>query len=357
MGVIAKNTSEARWVREFGQPASFDDDLGTLGAWVGPRTGHDRRDKGQKEDYVLRRFLVALKRSNRLRFPLKIEATRDEPNQPDFTIAWPDGFTMGVEVTEATTPEWQAELTRSEEREARGPLLTESASAPDISELIAKRIAQKGKKFDEGAYRGTDDCVLIIYENAEFGGFRDKSADLNRLRKASIALTGFSAVHFVAAERVWLDILGSQELVDVSKSYEIDFANWIADQVEKIRLQGDEGLDLSNISEELEALGRRDRRALKSHLRNLLVHLLKWQYQPQRRSDSWLRSIGNARAEIEDILSDSPSLKSFLEEQIDAEFEKARAQAIRETGLGSNSLPDDCPYKVAALVDDDFLPE
>ncbi len=70
MAVAANRAAQPRWQRTFQSAETFTDDLGSIGAWVGPRTGPDRRTKGAKEDYVFRRLLVAWKETERLRFPL-----------------------------------------------------------------------------------------------------------------------------------------------------------------------------------------------------------------------------------------------------------------------------------------------
>ena len=118
--VTVKAAVDPRWFRTLNAPETLADDLGALGAWVGPRTGPDKRTHGQKEDYVLRRLLVAWKLTGRLRFPIEVRATTDEEGGPDFLLFGPDGQTLGVEVTEAGEEDYQAWLTRTESDRAVG---------------------------------------------------------------------------------------------------------------------------------------------------------------------------------------------------------------------------------------------
>src|SRR5262245_42581512 len=93
--------------------------------------------------------------------------------------------------------------------------------------------------------------------------------------------------------------------------YDQDFYTWTQEQAALLREGAVQELDLMHLAEEIESLGKSDRRALGSHLRNLVLHLLKWQYQPRGREtgQSWRSSIRNARAEITTLLEDSPSLQ------------------------------------------------
>jgi hypothetical protein len=89
----------------------------------------------------------------------------------------------------------------------------------------------------------------------------------------------------------------------------------------------------------------------------LLLHLLKWQYQPQCRSDSWLDAIDDARTQIEDKLEDSPSLRLYPVEQLDAAYARARCRAASQTGLPLTTFPAECPYAIDDLLHEDFLPD
>lgn len=138
--------------------------------------------------------------------------------------------------------------------------------------------------------------------------------------------------------------------------YDADFNLWIETQVAALRDQHFEDLDFPNLIEEIEDSAKRDKRALRSHLKVLLLHLLKWQFQPANRSNSWNASIANARIEIEDILLDSPSLKTYLLTAVDKAYANARTLAAKETGLELQAFPESSPYRLSQILETDFLP-
>ena len=100
-------------------------------------------------------------------------------------------------------------------------------------------------------------------------------------------------------------------------------------------------------------MGKSDRRTLGSHLRDILLHFLKWRYQPERRSASWESSIRSGRDEIEVILADSPSLTPQLPELLDTEYRRSRRNAASETGLTMSTFPDHCPLTIEQVLDAD----
>ncbi|RKT43772.1 DUF29 domain-containing protein [Thiocapsa rosea] len=138
--------------------------------------------------------------------------------------------------------------------------------------------------------------------------------------------------------------------------YEQDLVAWAFANARLLREGRFDSLDVENIAEELEDMGRSEKRALASHLRVLLLHLLKWQEQPARRSPSWRRSIRNARQEIEEIVAESPSLAQRLPEMIEQAYPKALESAIDETGLPSSNFPPRCPYRQDELLNSTFWP-
>jgi hypothetical protein len=102
--------------------------------------------------------------------------------------------------------------------------------------------------------------------------------------------------------------MGVQEL------YELDFFEWTRAQAELLRRGCLESADIPHIAEELADMGERDRREVRSYLRRLMVHLMKWQFQPDPRTTSWSTSIADSRAELEDIFEQSPSLRRLAAE-------------------------------------------
>ena len=139
--------------------------------------------------------------------------------------------------------------------------------------------------------------------------------------------------------------------------YETDFYLWSCEQAELLRQRRFAEIDLANIVEEIESLGRSDRRALISAYRVLIQHLLKWQFQPEKRSKSWRVTIRAQREHIEMLERESPSLAAQVDELVGVAYPKAVNAAIDETGLGRERFPATTPYAVAQLRDEDWLPD
>jgi hypothetical protein len=135
-----------------------------------------------------------------------------------------------------------------------------------------------------------------------------------------------------------------------------DFNAWTQYTAQLLRERRWDEIDMAQLIEEVEDLGRSERNSIKSQMSRLLLHLLKWQYQPLRRSDSWLDSINDARTQIEDKIEDSPSLRLYPAEQLDAAYARARPRAASQTGLPLNTFPAECPYAIDDLLREDFLP-
>jgi hypothetical protein len=147
------------------------------------------------------------------------------------------------------------------------------------------------------------------------------------------------------------------ELQALQKSlYETDFAAWIAVTVAQLRAKDYAQVDWENLLEEIDAMGRRERKSLKSNLVILLQHLLKWHYQPDMRSGSWKGTIREHRRRIRDDLQDSPSLNSYLVEIIPVAYLDAREAAADETGLAISVFPEGCKYTIDQILDREFLP-
>ena len=139
--------------------------------------------------------------------------------------------------------------------------------------------------------------------------------------------------------------------------YERDFAAWLEQQAALARAGKASLLDLTNIAEELEDMGRSERRALESQFIRLLMHLLKWHYQKTHRSGSWHVSIRDARRQIERILSDSPSLQPYAAEIFASCYADARGDAAAETKQPIEVFPEDCPYTLDQVRDSEFFPD
>lgn len=128
-----------------------------------------------------------------------------------------------------------------------------------------------------------------------------------------------------------------------SQLYERDFYLWVTDTVAKLEAREFDKLDLENLIEEIDALGRRDRRELKSRLRVLLSHLLKRCYVPSPEDfRGWELTIREQRTELQDLLEQSPSLKQYLLDEFDPVWGSALSQ-VRED-YPSIQFPDSCPF-------------
>jgi len=140
--------------------------------------------------------------------------------------------------------------------------------------------------------------------------------------------------------------------------YDTDFYAWTQEQAAAIRARHLYALDSEHLAEELEGMARSDRRALGNHLKNLLLHLLKWAYQPAKRSPSWQDSLEEARESIEDLLEESrTSMEAESRRQFDKQYARARRKASRETDLPLATFPEACPWTVEQVLDDAFWPE
>lgn len=133
--------------------------------------------------------------------------------------------------------------------------------------------------------------------------------------------------------------------------YEQDFYQWTQQMAAVLRNSHFDQLDIGNIAEEIESLGRSDRRELKSRLTVLLMHLLKWRYQPEQRSNSWRATILEQRMQILDLLSESPSLVSYLKGEVDWCYNNAKSLAAAKTGLTLATFPQDCPYLLTEALE------
>lgn len=141
-----------------------------------------------------------------------------------------------------------------------------------------------------------------------------------------------------------------------SKLYESDFWGWTQEQARLLRLQKWDLVDIENLLEEVETLGRQERKELRNRLGVLIGHLLKWQCQPERRGNSWLATIREQRREVNTLLQESPSLKPYLSEAIQSAYEAGLDLAVRETNLSYEIFPAICPFSIEQLLDATFLP-
>ena len=140
-----------------------------------------------------------------------------------------------------------------------------------------------------------------------------------------------------------------------STPYEADFYAWTQDQAALLRAGQVSAIDLAHLAEEIEDMGKSEKRTLESRLEVLLMHLLKWQFQPALRSRSWELTIKDQRRRLERHLKENPSLRARLDEVVADVSPSAAILAERETGL--EVFPEACPYSIEQMFDAAFLPE
>ena len=136
----------------------------------------------------------------------------------------------------------------------------------------------------------------------------------------------------------------------VRAAYTRDFYSWLMEQARAIRDGRWGAVDRENLAEEIESLGAEQFNKLESALRVLLLHFLKWDHQPDRRSRSWSLSIREQRLELDDVLADNPGLKPRIAEAMTRAYRKARVQAAKETGLDEAEFPEACPYSFGEVT-------
>lgn len=138
--------------------------------------------------------------------------------------------------------------------------------------------------------------------------------------------------------------------------YGRDFYAWTQDQAAKLRARAHNDIDWENAAEEIASLGRSDKYEIEHRLEVLLVHLLKWNYQPEKRKTGWRATITEQRSRIRRRIEESPSLRNYPSSVINDAYRIARAQAEEETSIPFEAFPENCPFTVAEILDEDFLP-
>ena len=142
----------------------------------------------------------------------------------------------------------------------------------------------------------------------------------------------------------------------MSTTYDTDFYAWASEQAALLRAGRLSDADIANIAEEIESMGRSEKRELVNRLSVLLLHLLKWQAQPTGRSTRWRLSIEEQRDRLEDHMADNPSLKAVLGSSIEAAHRLAVLGAARETGLPREAFPPACVWTYDQMLAPDFWP-
>ena len=133
--------------------------------------------------------------------------------------------------------------------------------------------------------------------------------------------------------------------------YDRDLYSWAVEQAALLRAGRISEADAVNIAEEIDDVGNEQYNKLESALRVILLHLLKWDHQPERRSRSWWASIAVQRKHALRVLDKNPGLKPLIDEAIVEAYETARIQAMAQTSLDDDAFPPDCPYSWQEIME------
>lgn len=141
-----------------------------------------------------------------------------------------------------------------------------------------------------------------------------------------------------------------------SNLYDQDYCLWLEKTVKLLLNKRFSEIDVSYLIEELEDMGRSEKRSVSSNLRILLMHLLKYKYQPEKRSNSWLFTIVEHRKRLKVLFKNSPSLKNYYQQVFFETYDDAKDLASAETGLSINIFPDTSPFSPEDVLTENYLP-
>ena len=148
------------------------------------------------------------------------------------------------------------------------------------------------------------------------------------------------------------------ETIATSKNlYDRDYFLWLEQTISQLQQRDFESLDLGNLIEEILSMSRSEKRAIYSNLKIVLMHLLKYKYQPHRRSNSWRSTIREHRQRLQRAFGESPSLKRYFEEILAESYRDAQKLAADETGLSRDCFPSKSPFSATQILDSEYLPE
>ncbi|TAK72854.1 MAG: DUF29 domain-containing protein [Gammaproteobacteria bacterium] len=143
----------------------------------------------------------------------------------------------------------------------------------------------------------------------------------------------------------------------MQKEYEKDFYAWAIHNAKLLREGNLSKVDIEHVAEEIESMGKSEKRELINRLALLIAHLLKWEYQPGMRGNSWRYTIKEQRIQIIQLLDESPSLKRELENKLEQAYEQAIVSALKETGLSEDIFPEECPFSLKQCLNHHFFPD
>jgi hypothetical protein len=142
-----------------------------------------------------------------------------------------------------------------------------------------------------------------------------------------------------------------------ARLYDQDFFTWTMETARLLRDGRFSELDIEHLAEEIEDMGKSEGREVRSRLRIILTHLLKWKWQPAKRSPSWRATLRTQRQELRDVFRDSPSLRRSVAPSLLDVYPDAIEGAGDETGLPIHTFPPDCPFTEDQVLDTRFLPD
>lgn len=143
----------------------------------------------------------------------------------------------------------------------------------------------------------------------------------------------------------------------LKQEYNQDFYAWALHNAELIRQRKFSEVDIEHVAEEIESMGRRERREFINRLAILLAHILKWQYQPKRRGNSWKYTIKEQRLQAIRLLEENPSLKHEIDILLNYAYEEAVIISAGETNLPEFTFPKKCSFTLHEILDQQFFPE
>jgi Domain of unknown function DUF29 len=148
----------------------------------------------------------------------------------------------------------------------------------------------------------------------------------------------------------------TQDLVKtvIPNLYDTDFYAWTLEQSQLLQQGKWHALDIENLVEEIESLGKQEKRELENRLGVLIGHLLKWIYQPKRQSKSWQVAIRVQRRQVQRHINQNPSLKSYLIEAIAVGYDLGLELFVKETQILDLDLPEECPFTLEQIFDTSF---
>jgi hypothetical protein len=329
MAVPAESPGTIRWRVRFEAARNFGYDLDKIAS---PFDRPDTRSAWQANaesavDYAFQRVLTAFRYDDDLGFPVEVFAWPLEDGIGQYDIV-PDlgGERRSILVAIADAPEKDEGLVQD--------LLKREPAPTDVAIFLDR----------EGNGPVPGSAAPALSEDSEIYAKLKKRSNIG--------------MHFVNPHHCRLFALSEGErYVWLGASYSTDYVGWVFDQATKLQAAVIPGVDCAEVAEELRDLGRKEKHAVRNHLCNLLMHLLKWKYQSDQRSGSWRKTIRNARKQIHRKTSESPGLKSDLNEWFRLEYANARELASDETELPIEVFPVKPPFALDDVLDETWLPD